>query len=113
MSNIITYDDFSAVDIRVGIVERCEPFPEARRPAYKLWINFGDDIGIKKTSAQITVHYTPEDLIGTQVMAVTNFEPKQIGPFISEVLVLGFSDDNGAIVLARPDQTVPIGGKMH
>lgn len=109
----ITFDDFLKVDIRVGRVLRAEPFPEARKPAIKLWIDFGDEIGEKKTSAQITDHYTPEALIGRQVMAVVNFPPRQIGPFMSEVLVLGTSDENGAIVLVAPDKDVPNGGQMH
>ncbi len=109
----ITFDDFLKVDIRVGRVLRAEPFPEARKPAIKLWIDFGEEIGEKKTSAQITDHYTPEGLIGRQVMAVVNFPPRQIGPFMSEVLVLGTSDAKGAIVLVAPDQDVPNGGKMH
>ncbi|WP_299929759.1 tRNA-binding protein [uncultured Pelagimonas sp.] len=109
----ITFDDFLAVDIRVGTVKRAEPFPEARKPAIKLWIDFGKEIGEKKSSAQITVHYTPEDLVGKQVMAVVNFPPRQIGPFMSEVLVLGYSDDNGDIVLARPDKPVPAGSRLH
>ncbi len=109
----ITFDDFLSVDIRVGTVARAEPFPEARKPAIKLWIDFGQEIGEKKSSAQITVHYAPEDLVGKQVMAVVNFPPRQIGPFMSEVLVLGYSDDNGDIVLARPDKPVPAGSRLH
>jgi len=109
----ITYDDFARVDIRVGRVIRAEPFPEARNPAIKLWIDFGEEIGEKKTSAQITAHYTPEGLIGKQVMAVVNFPPRQIGKFMSEVLVLGVSDVHGDIVLLSPDLDVPLGGRMH
>ncbi|WP_120501709.1 tRNA-binding protein [Roseovarius sp. EL26] len=109
----ISFDDFLKVDIRVGTIVRAEPFPEARKPAIKLWINFGVDIGEKKSSAQITAHYTPEKLIGKQVMAVTNFPPRQIGPVMSEVLVLGLSDDGGNIVLFGPDQAVPNGERMH
>ncbi|MEM5467573.1 tRNA-binding protein [Celeribacter marinus] len=109
----ISYDDFLKVDVRVGTITRAEPYPEARKPAIKLWIDFGGDIGEKKSSAQITAHYTIETLIGTQVMAVVNFPPRQIGRFMSEVLVLGFPDANGEVMLARPDQTVPIGGRLH
>jgi len=109
----ITFDDFMEVDIRVGRVTRAEPFPEARKPAIKLWIDFGPEIGEKKTSAQITTHYAPEGLIGKQVMAVVNFPPRQIGKFMSEVLVLGVSDAQGAIVLLSPDLDVPPGERMH
>jgi len=109
----ITYDDFLNVDIRVGTVIRAEPFPEARKPAIKMWIDFGDEIGERKTSAQVTVHYTLEQLVGKQVMGVVNFPPRQIGPFMSEVLVLGCKDDSGAVVLIAPDQIVPNGGRMH
>lgn len=109
----ITFDDFLKVDVRVGTVLRAEPFPEARKPAIKLWIDFGAEIGEKKTSAQITVHYQPETLVGRQVLAVVNFPPRQIGKFMSEVLVLGMPDDNGEVVLVGPDQTVPKGGRLH
>ncbi|WP_299210201.1 tRNA-binding protein [uncultured Tateyamaria sp.] len=109
----ISFDDFMKVDIRVGRVVRAEPFPEARKPAIKMWVDFGGDLGERKTSAQVTVHYDPEALVGRQVMAVVNFPPRQIGPFMSEVLVLGFPDDNGNIVLATPDKDVPVGGRMH
>ena len=103
--------DFSKLDIRVGTIVRAEPFPEARRPAIKLWVDFGADIGEKKTSAQITKYYRPEGLIGRQVAAIINFPAKQIGPFMSEVLVLGFPDDSGDVVLVSPDHPVPDGGK--
>jgi len=109
----ISFDDFLAVDIRVGRVTRAEPYPEARKPAIKLWVDFGPEIGEKKSSAQITAHYTPESLIGRQVLAVVNFPPRQIGKFRSEILVLGLSDSNGDIVLIRPDQDIPIGERLH
>ena len=108
----ISYDDFQKVDVRVGTVTRAEPFPEARKPAIKMWIDFGDDIGERKSSAQVTAHYSIEDLIGKQVMAVVNFPPRQIGPFMSEVLTLGFADADGAIVLAGPDKDVPNGERL-
>jgi tRNA-binding protein len=109
----ITFDAFMAVDIRVGRVMRAEPFPEARKPAIKMWIDFGEEIGERKTSAQVTKHYAPEGLVGRMVMGVVNFLPRQIGPFMSEVLVLGVADADGEIVLLVPDQDVPIGGRMH
>ena len=109
----ISYEEFHRVDIRVGRIERAEPFPEARRPALKLWIDFGADLGVRKTSAQITKHYTAAELPGTLVIAVTNFAPKQIGTFMSEVLVLGVPDQDGEVVLLRPDLDVPPGGRMY
>jgi tRNA-binding protein len=109
----ISFDDFMAVDVRVGTVVKAEPYPEARNPAIKMWIDFGDALGVKKTSAQVTVHYAADALVGKQVMAVVNFPPRQIGKFMSEVLVLGFPDEDGAIVLATPDKPVPQGGRMH
>ena len=108
----ITYDDFQAVDIRVGTITQAEPYPEARKPAIKLWVDFGAEIGEKRSSAQITVHYVPEELIGKQVLAVVNFPPRQIGKFMSEVLVLGLPDARGEVVLIGPDHPVPNGGKM-
>jgi len=109
----ITFDDFLKVDIRAGRVVKAEPYPEARKPAIKLWIDFGPEIGEKKTSAQITAHYTPEDLVGKMVMAVVNFPPRQIGKFMSEVLTLGVSDAEGGVVLVTPDQDVAPGERMH
>ena len=109
----ITFYDFLKVDIRVGRVTRAEPFPEARKPAIKLWVDFGPEIGEKKTSAQITAHYTPDALIGKQVIAVVNFPARQIGKFMSEVLVLGGPDPEGGVVLLSPDLDVPRGGRMH
>ena len=108
----ITFDDFMKVDIRVGRVIRAEPYPEARKPAIKLWVDFGPEIGEKKTSAQLTVHYTPESLVGRRVVGVGNFPARQIGKFMSEVLVLGVPDENGAVVLLNPDKDVPLGGRM-
>jgi tRNA-binding protein len=109
---MIGFDDFEAVDIRVGTIVRAQPFPEARKPAIKLTIDFGEAIGVKTSSAQITVHYRPDQLIGRQVCAVVNFPPRQIGPFMSEVLTLGMPDENGAVVLVKPDFVVPNGGKL-
>ena len=108
----ITFDDFLAVDIRVGIITRAEPFPEARKPAFKLWVDMGGDLGIKKSSAQITVHYDVETLVGRKVMAVVNFPPRQIGPVMSEILVLGVPDKDGEVVLLKPDLDVPVGGRL-
>ena len=108
----IGWDDFAAVDIRVGRIIRAEPFPEAKKPAIKLWLDFGPEIGERRSSAQITRHYVPEELIGKQVLAVVNFPPRQIGKFMSEVLVLGLPDARGEVVLIGPDHPVPNGGKM-
>lgn len=108
----IGFDDFMKVDVRVGRVLKAEPFPEARKPAYKLTIDFGPDIGVKKSSAQITVHYTLEELEGRKVAAVVNFPPRQIGPVRSEVLTLGFPDENGEVVLVGVDRDVPVGGRL-
>ncbi|MGG6898135.1 tRNA-binding protein [Rhizobium sp. BR 315] len=112
MTEEITYGDFERVDIRVGTIIEAENFPEARKPAYKLRIDFGPEIGVKRSSAQIAVHYTPETLVGRQVLAVVNFPPRQIGPVRSEVLTLGFEDEAGAIVLAAVTQSVPNGRRM-
>lgn len=108
----ITYDDFARVDIRVGVITRAEPFPEARKPAFRLWVDFGGELGEKKSSAQITRHYTLEGLVGRQVLAVVNFPPRQIGPVKSEVLVLGVPDEDGEVVLLTPGHDVPLGGRM-
>ena len=108
-----SYEDFQRLDIRVGRITRAEPFPEARKPSLKLWVDFGGALGEKRSAAQIMRHYAPEALIGRQVLAVVNLPPRQVGPFLSEVLVLGVPDENGAVVLLRPDIHVPDGGKMH
>jgi tRNA-binding protein len=113
MSDTISFDDFLKVDVRVGRITRAEPFPEARKPALRLWIDFGPELGEKKSSAQITAHYTPEQLIGREVLAVVNFPPRQIGPMRSEVLVLGLPDEKGEVVLVGPDFPVPLGGRLH
>ncbi|SDE81162.1 tRNA-binding protein [Rhodospira trueperi] len=113
LGETIGYDDFLKVEVRVGRVVAAEPFPEARKPAIKLRIDFGADIGERRSSAQITDHYTPESLVGRQVLAVVNFSPKQIGPFMSECLVLGLSDAEGRVVLIGPDRDVPLGARMH
>lgn len=109
---MIDFEDFARVDIRVGRVLRAEPFTKARRPAYRLWIDFGA-LGVKKSSAQITRHYQPEALIGRQVVAVVNFPPKQIADFMSEVLVLGLPDEEGEVVLLAPEREVPLGGRVY
>lgn len=109
----IGFDDFLKVDIRVGRIVKAEPYPEARKPAIKLWVDFGPGIGEKKSSAQITAHYTPGELPGKKVLAVVNFPPRQIGKFMSEVLVLGLPDEKGEVVLLTPDKDVPIGGRMY
>ncbi|WP_205756203.1 tRNA-binding protein [Labrenzia sp. 011] len=112
VSDPISFDDFMKVDVRVGRIVEAEVFPEARKPAYKMRIDFGPDIGIRKTSAQITTHYTPDTLVGKLVMAVVNFPPRQIGPVMSEVLTLGVPDADGNVVLLTPDRDVPIGGRL-
>jgi tRNA-binding protein len=112
MKSPIHFDDFSKVDVRVGRVVKAEPFPEARKPALKLLIDFGAEIGLRKSSAQITRHYTPDALVGCQVLAVVNFPPRQIGPFLSEVLTLGVPDADGEVVLITPTGPVPPGGAL-
>ena len=113
LSPEITYEDFRKIDIRVGTIVGAEPYPEARKPAYKLTVDFGPAIGTRRTSAQITRHYTLDELVGRQVAAVVNFPKKQIGKFMSEVLVLGFPDDQGEVVMIRPDLGVPNGGRLY
>ena len=113
MTDMIAFDDFLKVDVRVGTIVEAEPFPEARKPAIKLKIDFGSDIGVKKSSAQITKHYEVSGLIGRQVMAVVNFPPRQIGPMMSEVLTLGVPDEKGEVVLLQPTHDVPNGGRLY
>ncbi len=110
---MLDFDTFLKTDIRIGRITKAEPFPEARNPAIKVWVDFGDEIGIKKSSAQITVHYTPKNLAGRLVLGVVNFPPRQIGKFMSEFLLLGVPDETGGIVLLKPDRDVPLGGRMH
>lgn len=112
-SEPIEFGDFAKIDIRVGTIVRAEPYPEARKPAIKVWVDFGPEIGERKTSAQLTRHYTPESLPGRQVAAVINFPPKQIGKFMSEILILGFPDAKGEVVLVAPDQSIPNGGRLY
>lgn len=109
----LSFDDFLKVDIRVGRIEKAEPYPEARRPAIKVWVDFGPEIGVLKSSAQITVHYAVADLPGKLVMGVVNFPDKQIGKFMSEFLLVGFPDADGAVILATPDKDAPLGGRLH
>ena len=110
---MINFDDFMKVDIRVGRIERAEDFPEARKPAYKLWVDMGDEIGVKKSSAQVTANYDRDELVGRLVMVVVNFPPRQIGPVMSEVLVLGVPDAAGEVVLLQPERDVPLGGRLY
>jgi tRNA-binding protein len=113
MKSEIAFDDFARIDIRVGRIVKAEPFPEARKPAFKLVVDFGAEIGTRKSSAQITNRYTLEELVGKQVLAVVNFPPRQIGPFMSEVLTLGVPDEEGNVVLVTPDKDVPLGGALY
>ena len=113
METPIAFDDFLKVDIRVGRIIAAEPFPQARKPAFKLTIDFGPGIGIKRSSAQVTVNHSPDGLVGSQVLAVVNFPPRQIGPFMSEVLTLGVPDGDGNVMLIRPDRDVPLGGRLY
>lgn len=113
MTPEISFDEFLKVDIRVGVITRAEPYPEARKPAIKLWVDFGPELGERKSSAQITRHYSPGDLPGKRVLAVVNFPPRQIGKFMSEILVLGVPDADGEVVLITPDKDVPIGGRLY
>jgi tRNA-binding protein len=112
MTDQISWNDFKRVELRVGTIVRAEVFEEARNPAYKVWVDLGEELGVKKSSAQITDLYEPEELVGTQVLCVTNFPPKQIGPIMSEVLVTGFYADDGSVVLARPDRPVHNGSRL-
>ena len=112
-SQQISYDDFTKVDVRVGTIVDAQPYPEARQPAIKLWVDLGEELGVRKSSAQITVNYDPGHLVGKQVAAVVNFPPRQIGKFMSEVLVLGFPDEDGGVVMIQPTQAVPNGGRLY
>ena len=112
MTDTITWDDFQKIELKIGTIVRAEEFPEARKPAYKVWVDFGGELGIKKSSAQITVNYKPEELIGRQIVGVVNFPPMQIGPIKSEFLLTGFYDNDGAVVIAQPERPVPNGAKL-